>query len=137
MTNYLKMTQNELDINSVMDRLIKKELTIPEAAKRINKTERHVKRLKKRYKREWSKWLINKARWNPSNHKLDSKKYENAIQIVKEKYSDYWPTLSSEVLLENHNIRVNVKNVCWKAPFFILNFFHKSIKKWMKLIYQF
>ncbi|NCO32217.1 hypothetical protein GW891_05675 [bacterium] len=52
MTNYLKMTQKELDINSVMDRLIKKELTIPEAAKRINKTERHIKRLKKKYKLE-------------------------------------------------------------------------------------
>jgi len=24
------------------------------------------------------------------------------------------------------------KIVCWKAPFFILNFFHKSTKKWMK-----
>jgi hypothetical protein len=52
MTNYLKMTQKELDINTVMDKLIKNELTIPEAAKRINKTERHVKRLKKRYKQE-------------------------------------------------------------------------------------
>jgi hypothetical protein len=52
MTNYLKMTQKELDINTVMDKLIKNELTIPEAAKRINKTERHTKRLKKKYKKE-------------------------------------------------------------------------------------
>ena len=44
MTNYLQMTQKELDINTVMDKLIKTELTIAEAAKRINKTERHVKR---------------------------------------------------------------------------------------------
>ncbi len=123
MTNYLKMTQRELDINTVMDKLIKKELTISEAAKRINRTERHVKRLKKKYKKEWSKWLIHKARWNPSNHQLDSKKYENAIQIIKDKYSDYWPTLSTEILLENHNITVSIstlrrlmiKNWIWKA----------------------
>jgi len=123
MTNYLKMTQKELNINTVMDRLIKNELTIAEAAKRINKTERHVKRLKKKYKLEWSKWLIHKARWKPSNHKLDTQKYENAIQIIKDKYSDYWPSLSSETLLENHNIKVSIstlrrlmiKNWIWKA----------------------
>lgn len=123
MTNYLKMTQKELDINTVMDKLIKNELTIPEASNIINKTERHVKRLKKKYKYEWSKWLIHKARWKPSNHQLDSKKYENVIQIIKNKYSDYWPTLSSEILLENHNIivsistlrRLMIENWIWKA----------------------
>jgi len=46
--NYLTMTQKELNINTVMDKLIKKELTISEAAKIINKTERHIKRLKKK-----------------------------------------------------------------------------------------
>lgn len=123
MTNYLKMTQKELDINTVIDKLIRKELTIPEAAKRINKTERHVKRLKKKYKQEWSKWLIHKARWKPSNHQLNTKKYDNAIQIIKNKYSDYWPTLSSEILLEKHNINVTIstlrrlmiQNWIWKA----------------------
>lgn len=111
MTNYLQMTQKELDINTVMDQLLKEELTIPEAAKRINKTERHTKRLKKRYKIDWSKWLIHKARWKPSNHKIDTVKYENAIQIIKDKYSDYWPTLSTEVLLENHNITVTISTL--------------------------
>jgi len=52
MTNYLKMTQKELNTNTVMDKVIRKELTISEAAKIINKTERHVKRLKKKYKQE-------------------------------------------------------------------------------------
>jgi hypothetical protein len=50
--NYLKMTQKELNINTIMYKLIKNELTVPEAAKIINKTERHIKRLKKKYKLE-------------------------------------------------------------------------------------
>ena len=123
MTNYLQMTQKELDINTIMDKLIHNELTIPEAAKRISKSERQIKRLKKKYKIEWSKWLIHKARWKPSNYKLDTKKYENAIQIIKNKYSDYGPILSSEILLENHNIivsistlrRLMIQNWIWKA----------------------
>lgn len=56
MTNYLKMTQKKLDINTVMDKLIKKELTISEAAKRINKSDRQVKRIKKIYNIKWSEW---------------------------------------------------------------------------------
>jgi hypothetical protein len=111
MTNYLKMTHKELNINTVMDKLMKKELTIPEAAKIINKTERHIKRLKKKYKLEWSKWLIHKARWKPSNHQINNSKYENAIQIIRNKYSDYWPTLSAEKLLENHNISVSLSTL--------------------------
>lgn len=121
--NYLTMTQKELNINTVMDKLIKNELTILEASELINKTERHTKRLKKKYKLEWSRWLIHKARWKPSNHKIDNYKYENAIQIIKDKYSDYWPTLSVEKLLENHNIivslstlrRLMITNWIWKA----------------------
>jgi len=130
-TNYLTMTQKELNTNTVMDKLIKKELIISEAAKIINKTERHVKRLKKKYKTEWSKGLIHKSRWRPSNHQLDSEKYENAIQIIKKKYSDYWPTLSAEKLLEKHNIKVSIstlrrqmiENKIWKEKK------HKKVKQ--------
>jgi transposase len=129
--NYLTMTQKELNANTVMDKLIKKELSVAEAAKIINKTERHVKRLKRKYKNEWSKGLIHKARWKPSNHQLDSEKYENAIQIIKDKYSDYWPTLSAEKLLENHSITVSISTLrrqmiehkIWKAKK------HKKVKQ--------
>ncbi|MBC8444173.1 hypothetical protein H8D83_01160 [Candidatus Woesearchaeota archaeon] len=43
------MTHNELNINTVMYKLTKKELTIKEASKLINKSERHTKRIKKKY----------------------------------------------------------------------------------------
>jgi len=52
MTNYLKMTQKELNINTVMDKLIKKELLIKEVSKIINKSERQVIRIKKKYIKE-------------------------------------------------------------------------------------
>jgi hypothetical protein len=35
MTNYLKMTLKELDINTIMDKLVKKECNIKEASNRI------------------------------------------------------------------------------------------------------
>jgi len=36
------MKEKELDINTVMDKLIRKELTISEVAKRIYKIERYI-----------------------------------------------------------------------------------------------
>jgi len=52
MANYLKMTLKELNINTVVDRLVRKELTISEASKLINKSKRQTKRIKKRYIKE-------------------------------------------------------------------------------------
>ena len=86
MTNYLQMTQKELDINTVMDLLIKKKMWIKEASKRINKCIKQTRRIRDRYRKEWSKWLIHKARWKPSNNKWDDSKYTDVIQIIKEKY---------------------------------------------------
>jgi hypothetical protein len=43
------MTNEELNITNVMDRLKRKELDIKEASKLIDMSERHTKRLKKKY----------------------------------------------------------------------------------------
>ena len=111
MTNYLKMTQKELDINTVMDLLIKKQMWIKEASKRINKCIKQTRRIRDKYRKEGSKWLIHKARWKLSNNQWNDSKYNDAIQIIKEKYHDYWPTLSAEKLLEKHSIIIPVSSL--------------------------
>ena len=111
MNNYLKMTLKELNINTVMEKIIDKEITIKEATILISKSERQTKRIKKRYLEEWAKWLIHKLRWRESNHIKENSRYSKAICIIKDKYYDYWPTLSTEKLLENHNIILNVSSL--------------------------
>lgn len=111
MTNYLQMTQKELDINTVMDKLIKKKIWIKEASKMINKCIKQTRRIKNRYIKEWSRWLIHKARWKPSNNKIDESKYIEPIQIIKKNYHDFWPTLSSEMLAKKHNFFIPVSTL--------------------------
>ena len=111
MTKYLQMTQKELNINTVMDRLIKKELWIKEASKMINKSKRQVIRIKNRYIKKWSAWLIHKARWRPSNNKVNELKYTEPIQIIKNSYPDFWPTLSSEFLAKRHNFFIPISTL--------------------------
>jgi hypothetical protein len=52
MTNYLQMTQRELDINTVMDLLLKKELGFKEASNRMNKSIKQTRRIRARYCKE-------------------------------------------------------------------------------------
>ena len=109
MTNkkYL-MIEKELNIKTVMDRLLKLEITEEEAAKLIKKSLRQTQRIKRKYKLEWIDWLIHKLRWKKWNRQKDGLKYIQAIQIIKEKYIDYWPTLASEKLFENHNLNISI-----------------------------
>ncbi len=111
MTNYIQMKLKELDINTIMDKLVKKECSVKEAATKICKSERQVKRIKKRYIKEWSIWIIHKSRWKISNNKIDDSKYIEAIQIIKTKYIDYWATLASEKLAKKHNIIIPISTL--------------------------
>ncbi|NOQ50451.1 MAG: ISNCY family transposase [Mycoplasmataceae bacterium] len=105
------MTKKELHINTVMDRLIREDILVKEASKMINKSKRQTIRIKNKYILEWSAWLIHKARWKPSNNKTDESKYVKPIQIIKDKYSDFWPTLSSEMLSKKHNFFIPVSTL--------------------------
>ena len=124
MTNKIfNMTEKELHIKTVMDRLINWDITENQASKLITKSLRQTQRIKRKYKLEWIEGLIHKLRWKKSNHIYNENKYNEAIQIVKTKYNDYWPTLASEKLLEKYKIEISVpilrremiRNWIWKA----------------------
>lgn len=64
MTNKIyNMTEKELNIKTVIDRLINWELTEVQASKLIRKSLRQIQRIKRKYKIEWVEWLIHKLRW--------------------------------------------------------------------------
>lgn len=117
------MTENELHIQEVMNRLLKWELTEQESSKLIRKSVRQTQRIKKKYKHEWTEWLIHKLRWKKSNHKYDETVYTEAVQIIKKNYSDYWPTLVCEKLSDIHKIHISIpiirremiRHGLWKA----------------------
>ena len=111
MTNYVKMSLKELEIKSVMDKLVNKELSIKESATSIGKSERQVKRIKKKYIQEWVSWIIHKSRWKPSNNKSNDVKYYDIIQIIKNKYPDYWATLAAEKLAKKHSIFIPISTL--------------------------
>ena len=123
MTKYIPMTKKDLQIKSIMDKVLNKEILLKEAKELIWKSQRQTIRIKNNYIKHWVEWIIHKARWKPSNHKEDEEKYKEIIQIIQEKYYDFWPTLASEKLFELHNIKISIptlrnqmiKHLIWKS----------------------
>lgn len=72
---------------------------------------KQTRRIQARYCKEWSKWLIHRARGKPSNNKWDLSQYIPALEIIKERYYDYGPTLAWEKLSEKHGITIPVSTL--------------------------
>ena len=85
MTNYLKMTNKDIDILKIIEKVSKKQITQVKAWILLNITDRQVRRKIEIYKKKWAQWLLHKARWMPSNHKHDPTNYIEIIKLRKEK----------------------------------------------------
>lgn len=105
MTNYLQMTDKDLNIKEVLDRLINiGDITESDVSESIGKSLRQVQRIKKKYKELWPIWIIHWLRWKPSNHKEDEEKYNTVKNLIKINYSDFNAVHIAEKLEEVNNI---------------------------------
>jgi transposase len=74
------------------------QVTLAEAARRLNLSVRQIKRLKRAYARDGAAGLISKHRGRPSNNRTDPELLAAAIERVREHYHDFGPTFASEKL---------------------------------------
>lgn len=107
----ITMSVKELGRYQVLGRLLRGEIKGPEAAKLISCSTRQVRRLKVRIKQGGPKGLIHKARGKASNRKMPEKEYQVIVKIIREKYSDFGPTLAAEKLSELHGINRDPETV--------------------------
>jgi hypothetical protein len=53
---------------------------------------------------ERGKAMVSKRGGKPSNNRLDAGFTQQALDLIKEKYEDFGPTLAHEKLIEMHNL---------------------------------
>ncbi|MCK7480849.1 MAG: helix-turn-helix domain-containing protein [Candidatus Moduliflexus flocculans] len=94
------MSSKELTRLEVMQRLKDKRLVQKEAAEQLGLSVRQVKRLWQKYKKQAAKGLISQRRGKASNHRLEAEVVQQALDLIKKKYSDFGPTLAHEKLQE-------------------------------------
>lgn len=104
------MSQRELDRLTLIQKVIKKELSQVDAAKQLGLTTRHLRNLKARYLQDKALGLISKRRGKPSNNQLCPQLKTQATALIKAHYADFGPTFAHEKLTEQHGLKLCVES---------------------------
>ena len=110
-TATITMSMREADRLKVVQAVMDRMLRVDTAAKWIGVTPRHLERLLIRYREEGPAGLTSRKRGKPSNHQLPPGLAEHAMEIVRDRYGDFGPTLAREKLVERHGITLGLETV--------------------------
>lgn len=111
MDELLSMNKREISRLEVMQRLKDKRLSQKEAAHLLGVSVRQVKRIWRAYRKQGAKGMVSQRRGKPSNHHIDAGVMQQALDLLKEKYTDFGPTLAHEKLSEVHKIEISRESV--------------------------
>lgn len=101
------MSNREIDRLKVLNNVIAGKLTWDEAGAQLDLSGRHVGRLCGKVRKNGNAGIIHGLRGKPSNNQLEPGLLEEAMEIVKSKYSDFGPTFANEKLWKNHGLRLS------------------------------
>ncbi len=94
-----------------MIRIRERRATQAEVATYLDLTVRQVERLYRAFKADGAAALVSKKRGRPSARRLPTTTRERIVQIVREQYADFGPTLAHEKLVEQHGVRVSIETL--------------------------
>src|SRR3990172_1798231 len=111
MNGVLTLSKKEIDRLTILAQIEDNKISVLEASDILELSQRQIYRILKRIKAEGSKGIIHKLRGRKSNRGYSEGLKEKVIGIYRKQYSDYGPTLYSEMLTEYHNISLNRETV--------------------------
>jgi hypothetical protein len=100
------MSDKELARLEVLRDLASGRLTVAAASELLGLERRQVQRLSKAYQEQGATALISKKRGRASNRQIPPSLKTQALEVIREKYADFGPTLAAEKLRELHGIYI-------------------------------
>jgi transposase len=100
------MSQKERDVLNWLKQARDRKITQKETARRMGVSERRVRQLLRRMKREGDRVVVHKLRGRPSNRRLKGELRQQATELVRAHYADFGPTLASEYLRAKHSLAI-------------------------------
>src|SRR5271166_3086365 len=94
------LNQREIDIIKVLAPVLQGQRTQAEAARLLNITARHVRRLLQRLRQGGDSAIVHGLRGRPSNRQADAKLQLRILQEYRNHFLDFGPTLAREKLAE-------------------------------------
>jgi len=110
-TGTITMTMREVDRFKVIQAVTEARLKPGQAAERLGLCVRQVERLVQRYEAAGVAGLVSGKRGRPGNHQLPAGLAQRALALIRERYTDFGPTLACEKLRECHGIELAVETV--------------------------
>ena len=107
MAETLTMSTKERQRLQVIGRIQHHDTTVSAAAESLQISERQMYRLLRRHKKDGDQGIIHRLRGKRSNSGYTPVVRNHILKLYQERYSDYGPTLFSEVLSENHHITID------------------------------
>src|SRR5712691_11113627 len=107
----LLLTQRDRDVLKVLHEVRRGHITQREGAEQLKRTARWIRELVGRIEAKGDRAIIHGLRGQPSTQRIGEKIEKRAITILEREYSDFGPTLASEYLARDHQIRASRETV--------------------------
>ena len=111
----IALSQRERDRLKVLHEVEQKQVTQVEAGRRLEVTDRHIRRLLVRLHQYGDGALVHGLRGQPSNRRLPASFAQRVLARVRRRYADFGPTLAAEHLAKE-GLRVS----------------RETLRKWMR-----
>lgn len=107
----IAMSRAEIDRMSVLRDLAEDRIRVSEAATLMELGRRQVLRLAKAYRQHGPAALVSRRRGKPSNRSYPAALRSEVIDLIRERYCDFGPTLAGEKLAELHDIHLGRETI--------------------------
>jgi transposase len=101
------MSKQDLKRIEVLTEVLAGRRTTVSAASVLNVSLRQAQRLLSRYKEGGGAALIHKARGQTASNRINAGVRDYALELVRQNYRDFGPTLAAEALQERHGLEVS------------------------------
>jgi len=107
----IQMTGRDLKRFHLIRKILDKAVKQIEVAKLLGLSERQIRQLVNRVRKEGDRGIIHKSRGHSSNRRIHETVRKKILNLHHSRYSDFGPTLASEKLWEYHRIRVHTETL--------------------------
>lgn len=104
---FVLMSERDLNRIEVLSQVVEGRLTALNAANLLAISRRHVHRLLRRFKDNGPSGIGHRGRGRASNNQIGSATRRYALDIVRDRYADFGPTLAAEMLGEHHDLTIS------------------------------
>jgi transposase len=107
----LLMSRKERERLKIVEKLNQREISQAKAGELLELSERQVRRMLVRWRREGDSGLIHRSRGRPALNRIDPGLREHILALLQAEYPGFGPTLATEHLADDHGIEISRESV--------------------------